>query len=90
MVQQRDKAKAKRPAATPSSGARAASAKPVAGRRAGQSDEVAALSARIAELERQLAEQQRRTADLEALRVQALNRIEWAIDSLHNVIEGED
>lgn len=45
-------------------------------------NELARARARIAALEAQ-------GAALEAQRVQVVNRIDWIIDSLHNVLEGE-
>ena len=94
MVQQRDPAKAKRPAGRSTSGAAlvAAAAKPRAASGAGtpaSSSEVEALRKQVVELERQLKAAQGRVADLEQLRTQALNRIDWAIDSLNNVLEGD-
>lgn len=96
MVQQRDSAKAKRPAGRSNSGARATAAaakpRPAAGAGVGAAasvGEVETLRAQVADLERQLKLAQGRVADLEQLRTQALNRIDWAIDSLHNVLEGE-
>jgi len=47
------------------------------------------LKGRIAALEAELAAQRQRVAELEALRRDVLNRIDWAIDSLHNVLESE-
>jgi len=95
MVQQRDTAKAKRPVgrAAGTAGA-AASVKPRASAALGTGaatnlPEVEALKARVADLERQLKTSQSRVADLEQIRAQALNRIDWAIDSLHNVLEGD-
>lgn len=92
MVQQRDTVKAKRPVGRPASGARALPAKarpaPAEARPARDTD-VAMLSARIAELERELAQAQQRLSEFEALRAQAINRIDWAIDSLHNVLDVE-
>ncbi len=94
MVQQRVTAKAKRPAGRSTSGAAttAAAAKPRAASGAGtqtSAGEVEALRKQVAELERQLKAAQGRVADLEQLRTQALNRIDWAIDLLHNVLEGD-
>ncbi len=93
MVQQRDKSKAKR------AGASAASARDQAhggprpesrtAAKTARAADVAALSRRIAELERDLSAARGRVSELEALREQALNRIDWAIDSLQNVIEDE-
>lgn len=89
MVQQRDTAKAKRPAGRSTGAAgSAATGKSRAGA-ASQLGEVEALRTRVADLERQLKAAQSRVADLEQIRAQALNRIDWAIDSLHNVLEGD-
>lgn len=48
---------------------------------------VAALTSRVGELEQQLAEALARVAALEAQRVTVSNRIDWAIDSLHTILE---
>lgn len=92
MVQQRDTAKAKRPAGRSTSRVASAAAKPRAASGAAapaSAGDVDALRMQVAELERQLKAAQGRVADLEQLRAQALNRIDWAIDSLHNVLEGD-
>ena len=93
MVQQRDTAKAKRSAGRASGDASLGRAKtrpaPVGSARPSRDGDTARMAERIAELERDLAAARQRVADLEALRAQALNRIDWAIDSLHNVLEGE-
>lgn len=88
---QRESTKAKQPAGR-ARGALAsprAAVKPAAGLAATRGDDVARLSARVVELERDLAAARQQISDLEALREQALNRIDWAIDSLHNVLDGE-
>lgn len=41
------------------------------------------------QLKAQLSEALARIAKLEKARDEALNRIDWAIDSLHNVLEGD-
>lgn len=68
-------------------------------RRAGErpsagSDAAERLAQRIKSLERerdrlkaQLAEANGRVAQLEQRRAEAVNRIDWVIDSLHNVLE---
>ncbi len=41
------------------------------------------------QLKVQLADAQALIAELQRVRDEAVNRIDWAIDSLHNVLEGE-
>lgn len=101
MVQRREKSKAKQaPTRAASRNSAAGRAKALSekatrhpngqsGGQTGREDEAAALSRRVAELERELAAARQRVADLESLREQALNRIDWAIDSLQNVLDGE-
>lgn len=86
MVQQRDTMKTKRTAALPVAAARGAS-----GATKGPTTATSAstLEKRVAELERELAMARERVALLEAERGHVLNRIDWAIDSLHTVIESE-
>jgi hypothetical protein len=48
---------------------------------------VADLERECADLRRDLAAAQARIADLEALRRRAIDRVEWAIDSVHTLID---
>lgn len=80
----RDQDKAKRYAVRPTDAA------------AGLAEAVHGLEARARSLERErdglkleLEAARRRIAELEDQRSQVINRIEWAIDSLHNLIEVE-
>ncbi|PPC80753.1 MAG: hypothetical protein CTY40_08550 [Hyphomicrobium sp.] len=86
MVQQRDTMKTKRTAALPVATARGASG---ATKGPTTATSASALEKRVAELERELAMARERVALLEAERGHVLNRIDWAIDSLHTVIESE-
>lgn len=60
------------------------------GRAASQSaGDGVALEQRIAVLEHELAVARARISELEAAREQVANRIDWAIDSLHSLLESE-
>lgn len=52
-------------------------------------DAVTRLEHERDQLKRELEAAQQRIAELEAARAQVLDRIDWAIDSLHNVIESD-
>lgn len=60
------------------------------GRAAGPvADAVTRLEQERDELKAELEAARRRIAELETARAQVLDRIDWAIDSLHNVIESD-
>ncbi len=101
-MSQGDKSRAKRPAAKKAAApARAAApAKAAVPAKAAARTPAAAaadsLEARVRSLESErdrltaeLAEAHARIAKLEAARTQVVNRIDWVIDSLQNLIEGE-
>jgi len=75
--------KVKRTAASPRT--EAANAAPAASDRYAQ--RVKALERERDRLKTQLAEAEARIARLEESRAEAVNRIDWVIDSLHNVLE---
>lgn len=52
-------------------------------------DAVTRLEQERDQLKAELEAARRRIAELEAARAQVLDRIDWAIDSLHNVIESD-
>ena len=54
---------------------------------AGQADVVAGLERECEQLKAELAEVRARVAELEKARTDAMDRIDWAIDSLHNLIQ---
>lgn len=74
--------KSKRQATPPRKSARAAPAKP---KRA--DGRIEALERECDLLKSQLAEAQAQIAKLEKAREDAVNRIDWTIDSLHNLLE---
>jgi hypothetical protein len=92
MVQQRDTTKSRRSSGRTGGETPSSRGKPQPARDSAPARGDAALdaAARIAELERDLATARARITELESLREQALNRIDWAIDSLHNVLDGEE
>ena len=47
------------------------------------------ISADVARLEAELAQAKKRIADLEKCHADIVNRIEWVIDSLHNLPYGK-
>jgi len=63
-------------------GAQATQAEPVQ-----QGTRIKTLEREIARLTAELEESQARVARLEKSRAEAVNRIDWAIDSLHNILE---
>lgn len=86
MVQQRDTMKTKRTAARPAATARVGTGQ---SRASSPASPATVLEKRVAELERDLAAARVRVAELEADRAHVLNRIDWAIDSLHTIVESE-
>lgn len=77
--------KGKRPVVPPRQAGRPASAE---GKR-GTKGAVEALERERDELKAQLAVAQASIAKLERARDEALNRIDWTIDSLHNLLESD-
>lgn len=82
---QRDRQKKGRAAAARATG-RLARTEPTAASESGF-DALAQLERERNELRTQLAAAEARIAVLESQRVEALNRIDWVIDSIHNVLE---
>lgn len=82
---QRVTQKSKGPAVPPRQGVRAA---PKEAKRKSES-QLEALERERDQLKVQLADARAAIAKLEHARDEALNRIDWAIDSLHNVLESD-
>jgi len=86
---QRDTNKAKRASAPR---AAVASHRAVSNRVEAASDagaRIDGLLAEISSLKTQLAATEQKLAELESQRIEALNRIDWVVDSLHNLLDRE-